>query len=250
MDQEYKQFTQELRLASNDDAASFRWIVGAYYFQEDANCSRRTSASAPTAFPGAHPSAVGITPPSLFDVIPNPYGNTVSFSIADLEDRSYSAYGQTDFELTEQTDSHGRPALHARQQGAIRRTTPARSTRPAWNPATYYDEALIRHWPQACRRACRRPILPTFRSSAARTSNTQPAGSRHRPGRRQGRPAVPRDRRLHALRQLLARLQVRQVRRRVPAHGRHAVPAAPARSGNPQRVRGRLQVDARTTRCC
>jgi len=73
-----------------------------YYFQEDSNLAQDIRFGA-NGFPGAHPSANGITPPSLFDVIPNPYGNTVSFSIADLEDRSYSAYGQTDVELTEKT---------------------------------------------------------------------------------------------------------------------------------------------------
>lgn len=142
MDQEYEQATQELRLASNDDAASFRWIVGAYYFQEDANLAQDIRFGA-NGFPGAHPSAVGITPPSLFDVIPNPYGNTVSFSIADLEDRSYSGYGQTDFKLTEQMtltvglrythDNKGNPSYYA---GAFDKT--------GRNPATYYDEALIR----------------------------------------------------------------------------------------------------------
>lgn len=142
MDQEYEQASQELRLASNDVEASFRWIVGAYYFQEDANLAQDIRFGE-NGFPGAHPSAVGITPPSLFDVIPNPYGNTVSFSIADLEDRSYSAYGQTDYELTEKTtltvglrythDNKGNPSYYA---GAFDKT--------GRDPATYYDEALVR----------------------------------------------------------------------------------------------------------
>ena len=116
MDQEYKQFTQELRLASNDNDAKFRWIAGLYYLEEKSRPSRRTSASATTAFPGAHPSAAGITPPSLFDVIPNPYGNTVSFSISDLVDQSYSAYGQIDWQLRRQAESHGGSALYAGRQ--------------------------------------------------------------------------------------------------------------------------------------
>ena len=80
MDQEYKQCTQELRLASNDNEAKLRWIAGLYYLKEDATLAQDIRFG-DNGFPGAHPSAAGITPPSLFDVIPNPYGNTVSFSI-------------------------------------------------------------------------------------------------------------------------------------------------------------------------
>jgi iron complex outermembrane receptor protein len=99
MDQSYKQFSQELRLSSNDDEAAFRWIGGLYYFDETSLLAQAIRFGN-NGFPGAHPSGVGITPPSLFDVIPNPYTNTVAFSIADLEDKSYSVYGQTDFRLS------------------------------------------------------------------------------------------------------------------------------------------------------
>jgi len=99
MDQSYEQFSQELRLSSNDNEATFRWIGGLYYFDETSLLAQAIRFGN-NGFPGAHPSAVGITPPSLFDVIPNPYTNTVAFSIADLEDKSYSVYGQTDFRLT------------------------------------------------------------------------------------------------------------------------------------------------------
>jgi iron complex outermembrane recepter protein len=141
MDQEYKQATQELRLASNDDAASFRWIIGAYYLTEDATLAQNIRFGA-NGFPGAHPSAVGITPPSLFDVIPNPYANTLSFSIADLEDRSYSLYGQSDYEFAEKMtltvglrythDNKANPSYYA---GGFDKT--------GINPATYYDRALV-----------------------------------------------------------------------------------------------------------
>ena len=142
MDQEYKQLTQELRLASNDDEARLRWIAGVYYLQEDALLSQNVRFGA-NGFPGAHPSAVGITPPSLFDVIPNPYQNTLSFSISDLEDRSLSAYGHTDFELTDPLtltvglrytrDDKANPSYFA---GAFDKT--------GIDPATYYDLALVR----------------------------------------------------------------------------------------------------------
>ena len=141
MDQEYKQFTQEFRLASNDDKARFRWIAGVYYLREDATLAQNVRFGS-NGFPGAHPSAVGITPPSLFDVIPNPYQNTLSFSISDLEDRSFSAYGQTDFEFTEQLtltvglrytqDNKANPSYFA---GALDKT--------GMDPSIYYDRALV-----------------------------------------------------------------------------------------------------------
>jgi iron complex outermembrane receptor protein len=141
MDQEYKQVTQELRLASNDDAASFRWIVGAYYLKEDSTLAQDVRFGA-NGFPGAHPSAVGITPPSLFDVIPNPYANTLSFSIAELKDESVSVYGQSDYEFTDKAtvtvglrythDNKANPFYYA---GAFDKT--------GIDPRTYYDRALI-----------------------------------------------------------------------------------------------------------
>lgn len=141
MDQEYQQFTQEFRLASNDDKARFRWITGVYYLREDATLAQNIRFGS-NGFPGAHPSAVGITPPSLFDVIPNPYQNTLSFSISDLEDRSLSAYGQTDYEFTDRLtmtvglrytrDSKANPSYYA---GAFDKT--------GIDPATYYDRQLV-----------------------------------------------------------------------------------------------------------
>jgi iron complex outermembrane receptor protein len=143
MDQSYKQYTQELRLASNDDAARFRWITGLYYLKEDALLAQDIRFGA-NGFPGAHPSGVGITPPSLFDVIPNPYENTVSFSIADLDDESTSVYGQTDYRFTDQVnltvglrfthDDKGNPSYYA---GAF--------AKPAnWDPSVYIGENQIR----------------------------------------------------------------------------------------------------------
>jgi iron complex outermembrane receptor protein len=99
-DTEYEQVSQEIRLASDDDDARFRWILGAFYFNEDSTLAQDIRFGT-NGFPGAHPSAVGITPPGLFDVIPNPYPNTLSFSIADLEDQSMSVYGQADYDLTD-----------------------------------------------------------------------------------------------------------------------------------------------------
>jgi len=141
MDQSYKQFSQELRLASADDAARLRWIVGAYYFKEESTLAQDIRFGA-NGFPGAHPSAAGITPPSLFDVIPNPYGNTASFSISDLEDKSMSAYGQVDYKLTDKLsatlglryteDQKSNPYYFA---GAFDKT--------GLDPSIYHDKAFM-----------------------------------------------------------------------------------------------------------
>ncbi len=143
MDQEYKQYTGELRLASNDNSAKFRWIAGLYYLKEDATLAQDIRFG-DNGFPGAHPSANGITPPSLFDVIPNPYGNTVSFSISDLVDRSASAYGQIDWEFADKWgltvgvrythDKKSNPSYYA---GAFVKPTP-------WDPSRYLGESAIR----------------------------------------------------------------------------------------------------------
>ena len=142
MDQEYEQFTQELRLASDDDSAKFRWIAGLYYLQEKSNLAQDIRFGA-NGFPGAHPSAVGITPPALFDVIPDPYGNTVSFSIHHLEDRSYSAYGQIDWGFADRwnltvglrytQDDKSDPWVYA---GAFVKHTP-------WDPSVFIGESEI-----------------------------------------------------------------------------------------------------------
>ncbi len=143
MDQEYKQFTQEFRLASNDDTARFRWIAGLYYLEEKALLGQDIRFG-DNGFPGAHPSAVGITPPSLFDVIPNPYGNTVSFSIHDLKDRSTSAYGQGDLRFTDKVNftlglryTQDNKSDHNVFAGAFLKAA-------NWNPAIYIDTPMIR----------------------------------------------------------------------------------------------------------
>jgi len=147
MDQEYRQFTQELRLASSDDAARLRWIAGLYYLNETSTLAQDIRFGT-NGFPGAHPVAAGVLPPTgppagdNWDNIPNPYGNTASFSISSLRDRSMSAYGQTDFKLTEKLrstvglrytyDDKINPHFFA---GAFDKT--------GINPATYYDRAFL-----------------------------------------------------------------------------------------------------------
>ena len=142
MDQEYEQFTQEFRLASTDDTAALRWITGLYYLHEKSNLGQDIRFG-DNGFPGAHPSANGITPPSLFDVIPDPYGNTVSFSIHHLKDQSASAYGQIDYRFTDQwnltvgarytQDDKADPYVYA---GAFVKPTP-------WNPALFIGSDQI-----------------------------------------------------------------------------------------------------------
>ncbi len=188
MDQEFKQFTQELRLASDDDKARFRWIAGLYYLQEDALLAQNVRFGS-NGFPGAHPSAVGITPPSLFDVIPNPYANTVSFSISDLEDQSMSAYGHTDYEITDKLtltvglrytrDDKANPSYYA---GAFDKTgrDPASLLRPCSRRATGRGPAGVHSEVEPClysvRSCARREHLPTGSGNGS--------GGRHRIGLR------------------------------------------------------------------
>ena len=172
MDQDYEQFTQELRLASNDDDARFRWITGLYYLKETATLAQDIRFGA-NGFPGAHPSAVGITPPDLFDVIPNPYGNTVSFSIHHLEDLSYSAYGQIDYGFTDKLnftlglrytrDDKSDPWVYA---GAFIKPEP-------WDPSVYIGEQEILEM-SAGLPSCIPRGVPPFFVHCADTETTRP----------------------------------------------------------------------------
>lgn len=166
MDQEYEQTSLELRLASTDDDATLRWIAGIYYFQQDSLLAQniRFGDNGVLAF---HPVAGGVPPEALCgpgtpaddpmctndfagmvyasSIIPNGYTNTASFSIADLEDRSFSIYGHTDYDFTDQwtltvglrytDDRISNPSYYA---GAFDITG-----QPQDN---YYDEALVRQF--------------------------------------------------------------------------------------------------------
>src|SRR5262249_57656672 len=63
MDQEYRQFTQELRLASSDDSARLRWIAGLYYLNETSTLAQDIRFGS-NGFPRAHPVAAGVLPPT------------------------------------------------------------------------------------------------------------------------------------------------------------------------------------------
>lgn len=179
MDQQYEQTSLELRLASTDDSAAFRWIAGVYYFKQDSLLAQniRFGDNGVLAF---HPAANNVPPsvlcgpgtpandPMCTDdfpgivyasaLIPNPYGNTASFSIADLEDRSFSVYGHTDFDLNDRftltvglrytDDNIANPSYYA---GAFDITGMPQST--------YYDETLVRQLAGGVP-ACQ-PISPT-----------------------------------------------------------------------------------------
>jgi iron complex outermembrane receptor protein len=88
-DTRYKQFSQEFRLASLDDQKRWRWITGLYYFHEDSTQGQNIR--------------FGDNGVLLFRFLSgndSAFVNTMGFSIAELKDRSYAAYGQTDFEIT------------------------------------------------------------------------------------------------------------------------------------------------------
>ena len=153
MDQEYEQFSQELRLASSDNAARLRWITGLYYFTQDSTLAQSIRFGTNGVL-GFHPIINGV-PPSVFgfpdtpagflaalDAIPNPYGNTASFSIHELKDDSFSVYGQTDYDFTDRlTLTAGLRYTHDQKSddsflgGAVDITGIPQST--------YYNKALL-----------------------------------------------------------------------------------------------------------
>jgi iron complex outermembrane receptor protein len=73
LDNEQNQFSQEIRLTSNDDT-DLKWIVGGYYFQE---------------------SLEGQTGP-LFST---PMGTMLVQSLAEFDNTTYSAYGEAEYDM-------------------------------------------------------------------------------------------------------------------------------------------------------
>ena len=81
---DYDQLSQELRLAS-DTAVDFRWIMGAFYFSEEAeyvSTARRT--------PAGNPGNAGS---GYFNVVPN--------TIVNQDNKAYSAYGQVEYDFND-----------------------------------------------------------------------------------------------------------------------------------------------------
>jgi len=88
-DTRYEQFSQELRLASRDAGSRFRWVTGVYFFDESSTQSQNIR--------------FGDNGVLLFRFLSgndSAFVNTMGFSIAELKDRSYAAYGQIDVDLT------------------------------------------------------------------------------------------------------------------------------------------------------
>jgi len=80
---EFKQFTQELRIASPDEGR-LRYVAGIFLLKEDADTNRVAAWGAPVVALG-----LGIPP------------NSSTPSAADIETKSYAAFGSLDFDLTD-----------------------------------------------------------------------------------------------------------------------------------------------------
>jgi outer membrane receptor protein involved in Fe transport len=83
-------FSQELRLASAGASSRFRWVTGLYYFNENSTQGQNIR--------------FGDNGVLLFRFLSgndHAFVNTMGFSIAELKDRSYAAYGQADIGLTD-----------------------------------------------------------------------------------------------------------------------------------------------------
>ncbi|MGE0184074.1 MAG: TonB-dependent receptor [Parvularculaceae bacterium] len=113
-DREYKTFTQEIRLASTGDN-TVDWLLGAFLFDEKVNSSRdvifgadaRGYTDGLTALLGA-PGALGAFETALM----LPAGTffregTGVFGDYELDNRSYSLFGQLDFHLTDRLTVSG-----------------------------------------------------------------------------------------------------------------------------------------------
>lgn len=81
LDNEQSQFTQEVRATSSSDQA-LRWIVGGFYFAE--------------SLTGSQGPLVG-----------TPMGTMVTRSFADLDNRSYSAYGEVEWDVSDRLTLRG-----------------------------------------------------------------------------------------------------------------------------------------------
>jgi len=131
-DTTYKQFSQELRLASAGPSKRFRWVTGLYFFNENSTQGQNIR--------------FGDNGVLLFRFLSQndeAFVDTMGFSIAELEDRSYAAYGQVDVGLTDTLsftgglrftqDEKKNPSYYG---GSIDITGRAQDT--------YYDNNLVR----------------------------------------------------------------------------------------------------------
>src|SRR5262245_56549954 len=89
-DTKYNQFSQELRLASTSAKARIHWVTGVYFFNESSTQGQNIR--------------FGDNGVLLFRFLSGndrAFVNTMGFSIAELKDRSYAAYGQADGQITD-----------------------------------------------------------------------------------------------------------------------------------------------------
>ena len=127
-DQEFKQFSQEIRLTSSQDQR-LRWIAGFYYFQEESVLAQniRLGVGIPYAAPPLNLITGGLVPPTCSEIGTVPvgapalaggslglwgvsqafgcgfqgagYSDVMSFSIATMENTVWSPYAQFEFDV-------------------------------------------------------------------------------------------------------------------------------------------------------
>ncbi|MGI9284798.1 MAG: TonB-dependent receptor, partial [Pseudomonadales bacterium] len=98
-DQEYTQYSQELRFSSSDDA-TFDWVAGLYYFYEESDLSQNIGFGL-SALNFGGPPAGGSLGLWVFNDMTNIYSQQTAFSIAELENTVWSPYIHTEFPLTD-----------------------------------------------------------------------------------------------------------------------------------------------------
>ncbi|WP_417316981.1 TonB-dependent receptor [Emcibacter sp.] len=117
-DQDFEQFSQEIRLASPSDQ-DFRWIVGMFYFNEDSELSQNIRFGQANVLSSPVPSTdpdVAAGPPilaggsfglwalsqGLTSGYPEAgYNNSLAFSIATMENQVWSPYLHTEYDFTD-----------------------------------------------------------------------------------------------------------------------------------------------------
>lgn len=96
-DQEYDQWSQELRLVSGDGAA-FKWIAGLYFYGEEATLGQNINFGISGLPFGAGPAGGGLV---ILAFAGNPANQQTSFSIGETENFVWSPYIHTEFDLSD-----------------------------------------------------------------------------------------------------------------------------------------------------
>ncbi len=128
------QWSQELRLASADSAAALRWIVGAYYFQEDGRFTevvRRANPAFTNAFvPGQPIPEAGVQ-------------TFMPFVMANQKDAVWSAYAHLDYKLSGPLRLSVGTRFTSEKKSGLQQPGAVPDLAPSFGPAQYIDRGEV-----------------------------------------------------------------------------------------------------------